>query len=42
MRDRITSSGSYTEALGIIGEYVNITSAENSQESSGMEMSQHF
>lgn len=42
MRDRITSSGSYTKALGIIGEYVNITSAENSQESSGMEMSQHF
>lgn len=42
MSDRITSSGSYTEALGIIGEYVNITSAENSQESSDMEMSQHF
>lgn len=24
MRERITSSGSYDEALGIIGEYVNI------------------
>jgi hypothetical protein len=28
MRDRITSSGSYDEALGIIGEYVNITAAD--------------
>lgn len=42
MRDRITSSGSYTEALGIIGEYVNITSAENSQERGGMQMRQDF
>lgn len=28
MRDRITSSGSYDEALNIIGEYVNITDGE--------------
>lgn len=28
MRDRITSSGSYAEALNIIGEYVNITDDE--------------
>jgi hypothetical protein len=28
MRDRVTSSGSYDEALGIIGEYVNITAAD--------------
>jgi hypothetical protein len=36
MRDRITSSGSYDEALGIIGEYVNITAVDGyeSQEES--------
>jgi hypothetical protein len=28
MRERITSSGSYDAALNIIGEYVNITSAD--------------
>jgi hypothetical protein len=28
MRDRITSSGSYDNALAIIGEYVNITAVE--------------
>ena len=29
MRQRITESGSYDEALGIIGEYVNITSVND-------------
>lgn len=42
MSDRITSSGSYSEALNIIGEYVNITSAEGPQERGGMEMRQDF
>jgi hypothetical protein len=42
MSDRITSSGSYTEALGIIGEYVNITSVEGPQERGGMKMRQDF
>ncbi|MPM21375.1 hypothetical protein SDC9_67819 [bioreactor metagenome] len=42
MCDRITSSGSYAEALGIIGEYVNITSVEGLQERDGMEMHQDF
>ena len=28
MRERITSSGSYDEALSIIGEYVHITSVD--------------
>ena len=32
MCDRITSSGSYDEALGIIGEYVDICSAEEMTE----------
>lgn len=39
MRQRITESGSYDEALGIIGEYVNITSVddgENMDEEEGM------
>lgn len=36
MQERITSSGSYNEALCIIGEYVNITSEEDMDE--GMEM----
>ena len=30
MSERIRASGSYDEALNIIGEYVNITSAEES------------
>lgn len=38
MRGRITASGSYDEALRIIGEYVNITSMEDAQERGGMEM----
>ena len=32
MCSRITASGNYSEALGIIGEYVNITSPEQSEE----------
>ena len=36
MKERITSSGSYSEALCIIGEYVNITSEEDMDE--GMDM----
>jgi len=32
MRERITASGSYDAALGIIGEYVNITSVEDYEE----------
>ena len=32
MCDRITKSGSYSEALGIIGEYVNITDGSESEE----------
>lgn len=32
MRERITASGSYHEALNIIGEYVNITSADDMRE----------
>ena len=36
MQERITSSGSYSEALCIIGEYVNITSEEDMDE--GMDM----
>lgn len=40
MCERITSSGSYDEALGIIGEYVNITSVDDEEsEEIGMEMS---
>ena len=35
MCERITSSGSYDEALGIIGEYVNITSADDVDEDMG-------
>ncbi len=40
MYDRIRESGSYDQALGIIGEYVNITSADDigEDESEGMEM----
>ena len=39
MCDRITSSGSYDEALSIIDEYVEITSADDEEtEDFGMEM----
>lgn len=40
MCDRIYQSGSYTEALGVIGEYVNIASADDVDkgETEGMEM----
>ena len=40
MCDRIQNSGSYYEALAIIGEYVNITSIydEEPSEEIGMEM----
>jgi hypothetical protein len=39
MCGRITSSGSYAEALGIIGEYVEITSMDECEdEDFGMEM----
>ena len=36
MCDRITSSGSYDDALNIIGEYVNITSVDDTEDQ-GME-----
>lgn len=36
MMERATTSGSYDKALGIIGEYVNVTSAED------VEMEQEF
>lgn len=39
MKERIYSSGSYSEALNIIGEYVNITSEEEMEERAGMENS---
>lgn len=43
MREKITASGNYDEALCIIGEYVNITSAEDTPEQSGgMEMHQSY
>lgn len=42
MCDRITACGSYDEALNIMGEYVNTTSANDSQEQGGMEMSQTY
>ena len=32
MRDRVTHSGTYYEAMGIIGEYVNITGPEDGEE----------
>lgn len=38
MCDRIHTSGSYGEALNILGEYVNITSMEDGNEEEGMEM----
>ena len=37
MTDKVLNSGSYEEALGIIGEYVNITSVDDPDDS--MEMS---
>lgn len=39
MTDRIYKSGSYEEALGIIGEYVNITSVDDPDDEMGMDMS---
>jgi hypothetical protein len=43
MRERITASGRYEEALGIIGEYVNITSTEDAlEQDSGFEMGQRY
>lgn len=43
MSSRVFASGSYSEALSIIGEYVNITSLEDIgeeyEENFGMEMS---
>lgn len=38
MCDRIHASGSYGEALNILGEYVNITSMDDRDEEEGMEM----
>lgn len=38
MTDRVYKSGSYEEALGIIGEYVNITSIDEPDEGIGMNM----
>ena len=43
MRERITASGSYDNALCIIGEYVNITFVEDAQEQDcGFEMEQSY
>ena len=43
MRDRITACGSYDEALGIMGEYVNITSEDDAPEmGQDFEMRQSF
>lgn len=43
MQERITSSGSYHEALNIIGEYVNIVGSDDSdigitEEDKGIQM----
>ena len=38
MTERVFNSGSYEEALGIIGEFVNITSADESDEDIGLDM----
>ncbi|MDE7399987.1 MAG: hypothetical protein K2N06_10730 [Oscillospiraceae bacterium] len=38
MTSKVFKSGSYEEALGIIGEYVNITSVDEPGESIGLEM----
>ena len=37
MTKRVTSSGSYSEALGIIGEYVNITSVDDAEDEDDFE-----
>ena len=38
MTNKVFASGSYGEALGIIGDYVNITSVDEPDEGFGMEM----
>jgi len=38
MSEKVFGSGSYDEALGIIGEYVNITSVDNPNEDMEMVM----
>ena len=38
MTEKVFSSGSYDEALGIIGEYVNITSVDEPNEDIDMKM----
>ena len=38
MTEKVFGSGSYEEALGIIGEYVNITSVDEPNEDVGFEM----
>ena len=38
MTSKVFKSGSYEEALGIIGEYVNITSVDEPDESIGLDM----
>lgn len=38
MTEKVFGSGSYEEALGIIGEYVNITSVDEPDEDVGFEM----
>ncbi len=37
MSEKVFNSGSYEEALGIIGEYVNITSVDEPNEDVGFE-----
>ncbi len=38
MTSKVFKSGSYEEALGIIGEYVNITSVDEPDEGIGLDM----
>lgn len=38
MTEKVFGGGSYDEALGIIGEYVNITSVDEPDEDIGMDM----
>ena len=38
MTERVFNSGSYEEALGIIGEFVNITSVDESDEDISLDM----
>ncbi len=38
MTQRVFNSGNYEEALGIIGEFVNITSVDESDEDIGLDM----